>query len=305
MKMNKSRHAGWLVLAMLVLSAGTAMGQELDRKWVIQLGGFFRDGTKPVYLYAHERGGEWGAVVGSSRDPDRQGGKTYNRSWYYGDLSGVPIKDGKMKGQLTLHMTPDLWVPRDHKLYSIVFDIDASVRGDSKLEGKYKVVAINTRDESVKDLGKGGAVTGTAESYTLPKPPEPVTFRCNMQSALVGGDPNYGGRCMGLWLVKWPVGLKQKNPADVLPLCYRDSTCGFYVWRNRWQDAGDTVITVLANRTQGYTSSRGAKFCTRYQKLRLPVRPVSGRLVQLPDGNVAKDGSIQFLENRASRQPRL
>jgi len=63
MKMNKSRQAGWLVLAMLTFSAGTTMGQQLDRKWVIQLNDFFRDGTKPVYLYAHERDGEWVAVV--------------------------------------------------------------------------------------------------------------------------------------------------------------------------------------------------------------------------------------------------
>ena len=71
--------------------------------------------------------------MGSSRDPDRQGGKTYNRSWYYGDLSAVPLKDGKMKGQFTLHMTPDLWVPRDHKGYTIVFEIDASVKGTDRL----------------------------------------------------------------------------------------------------------------------------------------------------------------------------
>jgi hypothetical protein len=24
------------------------------------------------------------------------GGKTYNRSWYYGDLSGISIKDGNL-----------------------------------------------------------------------------------------------------------------------------------------------------------------------------------------------------------------
>ena len=57
-------------------------------------------------------------------------------------------------------------------------------------------------------------------------------------------------------LVNWPVGLKERNPADVLPLCYRDSTCGFHVWRNRWQDADDTVITVLTNRTRGYMSAK-------------------------------------------------
>jgi len=52
--------------------------------------------------------------------------------------------------------------------------------------------------------------------------------------------------------VNWPARMKARNPAEVLPLCYRDSKWGFYVWRNRWQDENDTVISVLLNRTQGF-----------------------------------------------------
>jgi hypothetical protein len=52
--------------------------------------------------------------------------------------------------------------------------------------------------------------------------------------------------------VNWPVGMKARNPAEVLPLCYRDSKYGFYVWRNRWKDANDTVISLLLNPTEGY-----------------------------------------------------
>ncbi len=52
--------------------------------------------------------------------------------------------------------------------------------------------------------------------------------------------------------VNRPVRMKARNPAEVLPLCYRDSKRGFYVWRNRWQDENDTVISVLLNRTEGY-----------------------------------------------------
>jgi hypothetical protein len=51
-------------------------------------------------------------------------------------------------------------------------------------------------------------------------------------------------------LVNWPVGVREKNPASVLPLCFLDSSCGFYAWRNRWQDSDDTVITVLSNPTR-------------------------------------------------------
>jgi hypothetical protein len=57
-------------------------------------------------------------------------------------------------------------------------------------------------------------------------------------------------------LVNWPVDVNERNPADILPLCYRDSSCGFYTWRNRWHDTDDTVITVLTNRTQGYMGAK-------------------------------------------------
>jgi len=198
--MPRKHCAAWLAATAMILSAAAAVGQAPEQRWEIQLSDFFKGGTKPVYLYARERGGQWIAVVGSSRDPDRQGGKTYNRSWYYGDLSGVPIEDGKMKGQFTLHVTPDLWVPLDHKPYTIVFDIDASLKGKDKLEGRYKVVAVNSNDESTRDFGRGGRVTGTARPHVQDPLPEPVTFECKMQGALVGGDPKYGGRCMVLWL---------------------------------------------------------------------------------------------------------
>jgi hypothetical protein len=198
--MGKNHRLSCLAVAVVMLSAVSAVGQESQRRWDILFDGIFRGGTKPLYLYARERGGEWIAVVGSSRDPDRQGRKTYNRSWYYGDLSGVPIKHGKMKGRFTLHVTPDLWVPRDHKSFTMVFEIDASLKRDNKLEGRYKIVAVNTKDETARDFGRAGRVTGTTKPLEQPELPEPVTFECKMQGSLVGGDPAYGGRCMVLWL---------------------------------------------------------------------------------------------------------
>jgi len=198
--MNQSRYRVWIIAVVCVLTSTSAVGQAAERKWQIVLDGIFRGGTKPLYLYGREDGGKWIVAVGSSRDPAKQGGKTYNRSWYCADLSGVPIKDGKMKGRFTLHITPDLWVPRDHKPYTMEFDIDAAVDGAGEMSGKYRIAAINSTDVTTKDLGRAGRVTGKASDDNQPNLPDSVTFECNMQSSLVGGDPTYGGRCMVLLL---------------------------------------------------------------------------------------------------------
>ncbi|MGA2502094.1 MAG: hypothetical protein ABSH20_30490, partial [Tepidisphaeraceae bacterium] len=67
---------------------------------------------------------------------------------------------------------------------------------------------------------------------------------------------NYYPHVIVCALVNWPMDLPEKQPETVLPHCYRDSGCGFYCWRNRWQDANDTVITVLLNATQVYMGSK-------------------------------------------------
>jgi hypothetical protein len=52
--------------------------------------------------------------------------------------------------------------------------------------------------------------------------------------------------------VNWPVGVEARNPAEVLPRCFRDTIHGFVGWRNRWQDTNDVVISVLLKPTRGY-----------------------------------------------------
>jgi len=59
--------------------------------------------------------------------------------------------------------------------------------------------------------------------------------------------------------VNWPVDVKPKNPAEVLPLCYSDSLKSFYAWRNRWKDQNDTVISVLLEPCEGYGGYRKTK----------------------------------------------
>jgi len=48
-----------------------------------------------------------------------------------------------------------------------------------------------------------------------------------------------------LALVNWPIGIAEKNPADVLPRVHHDSLKHYAVFRNRWQDADDIIVTGL------------------------------------------------------------
>lgn len=57
-------------------------------------------------------------------------------------------------------------------------------------------------------------------------------------------------------LVNWPIGQKPANPATVMPKAICDSQHGYYVIRNRWQDADDVVITMLAG-TGSYRQRKG------------------------------------------------
>jgi len=53
-------------------------------------------------------------------------------------------------------------------------------------------------------------------------------------------------------LVNWPFGMAPRNPADVIPRCYRDSKWSFYAFRNRWKDDNDIVISVQTKNARGY-----------------------------------------------------
>lgn len=52
-------------------------------------------------------------------------------------------------------------------------------------------------------------------------------------------------------LVNWPFELKERNPAEVMPRCFRDTKWQFYAFRNRWQDENDIVITTLLKAAKG------------------------------------------------------
>ena len=200
--MSIARSVCILILAHLMgFAAMPAAGADApDQEWTLNLDGFFpyKNGMSPLLVYARESGGKWLVAVGSSRDPYKQGNvkKTYNRSWYCGDLSAAPIEDGRMKGRITMHMTPDLWIPRDGRSYTIVLDVDAKVDSSDKMTGTYNVVEINSESGRNHGFGRKGAIRGEAKPFTPKELPAECTLRCNMQGALVGGSPDTIGRCM-------------------------------------------------------------------------------------------------------------
>jgi hypothetical protein len=55
-----------------------------------------------------------------------------------------------------------------------------------------------------------------------------------------------------LAFVNWPFGLKAANPAGSVPRAARDAKFGFYMFRNRWQDENDIVISIQTKGTRGW-----------------------------------------------------
>ncbi len=189
----------WIGAAMAVAvalgGAGAAAAQAEERRWDINVVGFFPKGKLPLLVTARERDGKWLAAVASSQ-------KQFNGSNYYVDMSAVPIAGGKMKGDVTLHMTPDLWIPADHKPFTVVLEVDTTVSAEGELTGTYKVKAVTSTDKATLDkiVSKGGDLRGTGTPTAAPAPVAQVTLNLNMQTALVGGKPNHQERCMMLQL---------------------------------------------------------------------------------------------------------
>jgi formylglycine-generating enzyme required for sulfatase activity len=52
--------------------------------------------------------------------------------------------------------------------------------------------------------------------------------------------------------VHWPLGEPLTPAGELLPHVFRDTTAGFFGWRDRWRDGDDTVITALTNPVRGY-----------------------------------------------------
>jgi len=100
-----------------------------------------------------------------------------------------------------------------------------------------------------------------------------------------------------LSFVNWPVGPQPANPATVLPHAIFDSNKGYTVFRNRWQDGDDIVITSLLGYgpRDSYTPGGGPILAFAYgQKLTLGnLAGKAGKFTPTPAGGVtvADDGA--------------
>jgi hypothetical protein len=55
-----------------------------------------------------------------------------------------------------------------------------------------------------------------------------------------------------LAFINWPFDIGERNPGEVLPRAVGDEKWGFYMFRNRWQDGNDIVISVQTRNTRGW-----------------------------------------------------
>ena len=104
--------------------------------------------------------------------------------------------------QISVWENPDLeqqvTVRPDGRIsFPLIDDID--VKG-LEMNGKYVVKSVNTDDPTSKNFPKNGFVGGKGQNKTQDPLPEPVTFTCNLQGGLVGGDPKFGDRSLTLIL---------------------------------------------------------------------------------------------------------
>jgi len=216
--LRKNRNARMPVtaaVATLLIAAMTAPGhaadpmntpEGMDDGWDIKFNQFFQteEGTIPFTIYARSVDGKWLAAVGSSRGSFKEGGppkRVYNTSWQYVDLSQAPIVDGKMKGPVTVWMTPDLWVPLSHRSFKIDFEVDAELNDQGFLEGQWTATRPDIEEPTLDRMNFKG---GTISSFTKPQKafalPDTFTLTLNLQGVLYGSKPEFKERCMVVFL---------------------------------------------------------------------------------------------------------
>ena len=73
----------------------------------------------------------------------------------------------------------------------------------------------------------------------------------------------HDGLSAALMLIAWPAGRAEKRPGDVMDRVTADRQKGGYIFRNRWQDGQDCVVSLFANDNQAggsWASAQGGTF---------------------------------------------
>ena len=161
---------GLAFLSGLTARAADAPAADPDNgSWQVRVDDFFAAG-KPLNVYANRRDGKWVAAVGTSRIPGTgRSHYSYNLGKYVCDVSAVKVNGDKFTGSIKVTLTPDPWVPPDHKARSVVVEVDgklgdpdASVKGQLRsVQGSYKAkLDAGIRDQTTNLNGtlSGGIV---------------------------------------------------------------------------------------------------------------------------------------------------
>ncbi|MBA4065755.1 MAG: hypothetical protein C0501_18955 [Isosphaera sp.] len=98
-----------------------------------------------------------------------------------------------------------------------------------------------------------------------------------------------------LALANWPIGVEPKSPEGLLPKAVGDERMGYYVFRNRWQDADDTIVGVLLgarNDGPGTVHVWGLKERVKFGQMR---KGKADHFAALPDGSGTLTAADTFL----------
>ena len=111
----------------LVGQGAAEPGADLDNvTWTLRCNDFFAAG-KPLNIYASRRGGVWTAALATSRLWNQGNHYGWNLGRYVCDMSKVQVNGDWFQGKIQLTLTPDPWVPADHKPRHAVVEVDGKL----------------------------------------------------------------------------------------------------------------------------------------------------------------------------------
>jgi len=100
-----------------------------------------------------------------------------------------------------------------------------------------------------------------------------------------------------LAFVNWPIGVAERNPAELIPRVMVDTVHRHYLFRNRWQDEDDTLVALLLG---ARTSDRAWRLCVWGLKDRVdfgsiaPSAPIWFKAYEDGSGSITTDNGTSI-----------